>query len=181
MSKIILLDRDEVINKSPSGKKYLLSSDELILIDKNIKGLSFLADQGFKFIVITNQRCINLNLLSEQELNYIHIAIKTKLYDEFNIDILDFYFCPHLITENCKCRKPRSGLVSQAIEDYGLSSDTLMIGDQITDCFAALGSGLYSMLIKNKFFDEELDLFERHLGAYEDIFEAKDKILEIYS
>ena len=28
------------------------------------------------------------------------------------------YFCPHLETDNCNCRKPKIGMIEKAIQDF---------------------------------------------------------------
>ena len=179
-NKIILLDRDEVINITPKGEKYILKSENIKFIEKNIQALSKLSSGGFSFIVITNQRCVNTGLISPEELEKIHSFIKTELLEKHNINILKFFYCPHKIIEFCECRKPRPGLILEAINEFKLSKKTIMIGDQITDCIAALGAGIFSVLIKNNFEDEELDAENKHLGFYESINEAIPKILDIY-
>ena len=180
-NKIILLDRDEVINVTPNDEKYILKPEDIKFIEKNIKALSKLSSKGFSFIVITNQRCVNTELISNEELEKIHSFIKNELSEKHNINILKFFYCPHKIIEFCECRKPRPGLILEAINEFSLSKNTIMIGDQITDCIAAISAGLFSILIKNDFKDEELDTEERYLGFYQSINEAIPKILRIYN
>ena len=70
--KIILLDRDGVINiKAPKGK-YITDWRNFIFIEKSILGLKLLSEKGFKFIVITNQAGIATKDLTNQKLEDIH-------------------------------------------------------------------------------------------------------------
>lgn len=182
-SKIIFLDRDEVINQTPKGQKYILHQDQIIFEQANILGLQKLAMAGFKFIVVTNQRCINSGLISVSELRSIHDFIKNHLLDIYGIEILDFFYCPHLITDNCECRKPKPGMLIEARNQYKITGQSIMIGDQLTDCLAAIQANISCILIKNnnQSGDEELVSSSLYLGYSDNIDLAVQKIISFYS
>ena len=51
---------------------------------------------------------------------------------------LEFFVCPHLATLNCDCRKPKPGLIFQAMSRFSKQpNETLFIGDKETDAMAA--------------------------------------------
>ena len=53
------------------------------------------------------------------------------------------YFCPHGWDENCECRKPKPGMLNQAIEDFNLTRKFLIfIGDEQTDIQAAKAANI---------------------------------------
>ena len=51
MKNIILLDRDGIINKKKREGNYVSKWNEFIFINKNLKGLLLLQNQGYKFII----------------------------------------------------------------------------------------------------------------------------------
>jgi D-glycero-D-manno-heptose 1,7-bisphosphate phosphatase len=62
-----------------------------------------------------------------------------------------FYFCPHHPTKGvipeltvvCNCRKPRPGMILQALADHDLDREgSFLIGDKDSDVQAALGAGI---------------------------------------
>ena len=53
--KIILIDRDGVINKKAPKGKYIAKWEEFKFIDDTVNCMKKLAQKGFSFIVITNQ------------------------------------------------------------------------------------------------------------------------------
>ena len=69
--------------------------------------------------------------------------------EEKNCKIDRFYFCPHRPDENCNCRKPKSGLLLQAINDFSINtSKSWMIGDCLTDIQAGRKVGCKTILLK---------------------------------
>jgi histidinol-phosphate phosphatase family protein len=148
--KIILIDRDGVINeKAPQGQ-YIRSWKEFEWIEDTVQSMRYLADQGFSFIVITNQAGIARGMVSEKELISMHKLMVSEL-DSKGIKIHDIFVCPHHWNENCNCRKPKAGLFFQISKKYMLRMDTtLYIGDDIRDVEAAYNAGCGSVLISSK-------------------------------
>jgi histidinol-phosphate phosphatase family protein len=41
------------------------------------------------------------------------------------------YYCPHRPDENCRCRKPRLGMIEKAIKDFDIDlKNSIIIGDR---------------------------------------------------
>ena len=58
-----------------------------------------------------------------------------------------FYVCPHDASVNCDCRKPKPGLILQAIKDFGSAKqDVVLVGDSVTDVEAAKNAGVTGFL-----------------------------------
>ena len=145
-NKAIFLDRDGVINKKRDD--YVKSIDELEIFPDVGEGISSLKKMGFLIIVITNQSVINRKIITVKELEKIHSSIQNNL-KEYSCNIDRFYFCPHIPNENCDCRKPKSGLLLQAITDFSInSSKSWMIGDCLTDIQAGEKVGCKTILLK---------------------------------
>ena len=63
------------------------------------------------------------------------------------------YYCPHLATDNCECRKPGIGMLSEAVRDFpniNIASSYL-VGDSITDIQAGEIFGLKTVHVDNQF------------------------------
>lgn len=86
-------------------------------------------NNGFYNIIITNQSKISKGTLSLK----IYEGMAKKIYDFFNVDgvILDeILCCPHQISDECTCKKPKTGLIEQSIQKYSLNiQDCFVIGD----------------------------------------------------
>lgn len=77
------------------------------------------------------------------------------------IDILKVYYCPHAPNEDCECRKPKIGMITQANNDFDINLEkSWLIGDKISDIQTALSANIKNtILIKssyNKTEDEKI-------------------------
>jgi D,D-heptose 1,7-bisphosphate phosphatase len=143
--KTIFLDRDGVINEEK--KDYVKNLKEFKIIDGSLQAIKLLKKNNFRVVIITNQSAINRGLLSIEKLNEIHDFLKSKLLD-LDTTLDGIYFCPHTPNENCMCRKPKPGLLQQAISELDINvKDSLMIGDSQTDIDAANKIGCKSILL----------------------------------
>ena len=160
MTKAIFLDRDGVINQE--RKDYVKKLDEFKILDKTSDAINIIKSHGFLVIIITNQSAINRKLVSVETLNKIHE--KLQLYLEKHDTSFDqVYFCPHMPSENCECRKPKPGLIIQAVTDFKIDlSQSYMIGDSKTDLQAARNAGCKGILLKKNqtLLEVVVDLFE---------------------
>jgi len=139
---IMILDRDGIINAKMEKRKYLTSFENLKYIEKNLEIFSMLSNKGFNFIVATNQPGIATKEVSELFLVNLHQKITSDLR-KYNINILTFYVCKHHWDDLCECRKPKPGMLNQAVKDFRLKSNNLIfIGDENTDLKAAEAAGI---------------------------------------
>ena len=146
-SKLIVLDRDGVINQKAQKGEYISSWNKFEWISETRIAMKLLAQEGFKFIIISNQAGIARGMINLKELEKIHNNMKEELQND-NIEILDIYICPHHWDEKCYCRKPNPGMLFQASQDHLLRLDkTLFIGDDPRDCQAAEKAGCNSIFI----------------------------------
>jgi D-glycero-D-manno-heptose 1,7-bisphosphate phosphatase len=154
--KILLIDRDGVINRRPPKGEYVASWRDFFFISENVRGMKRLAEAGFSFIVISNQAGIARGMISREAVEDIHCRMKDALAQE-GVRILNIYLCPHHWDENCSCRKPEPGLFFQASRDWLLRLDkSYFIGDDPRDCQAAYQAGCGCIYVGNK--DELGDL-----------------------
>ena len=82
---------------------------------------------------------------------------------KYNTSFDEIYFCPHTPSENCECRKPKPGLIIQAINDFNIDvSQSFMIGDSKKDIEAAKSAGCEGILLKKNqtLLEVVVDLFE---------------------
>jgi len=158
-NKAIFLDRDGVINRKRDD--YVKSINELEIFSNVGEVICKLKKMGFLIIVITNQSVINRGIITVNELEKIHLTIQNHL-EEKHCNIDRFYFCPHRPDENCNCRKPKPGLLLQAINDFSINtSKSWMIGDSLTDIQAGENVGCKTILLKeNLSFSEVIKIIE---------------------
>ena len=160
MTKAIFLDRDGVINQE--RKDYVKKIDEFKILDKIADAINIIKSHGFLVIIITNQSAINRKLLSVETLNKIHEKLQSYL-ERYDTSFDGVYFCPHTPSENCECRKPKPGLILQAVIDFQIDlSESYMIGNSETDIHAARNAGCKGILLK-----KDQTLLEVVVGLFE--------------
>lgn len=132
MKKIAFLDRDGTINRDYSDYQWKDVSEPEFL-NGALEGMKKLTLHGFEIIIITNQYIINDGIISMRD--YFMFTEKfMKKTEEKGIDILHIYFCPHNDKAKCNCKKPKPGLIEQALKDYQIDMDnSLYCGDSEVD------------------------------------------------
>lgn len=179
--KIILIDRDGVINnKAPKGE-YISIWEDFIFIRETYDAMKYLAKKGFKFIIITNQAGIARGMVESEELEKIH----QKMIDEFkkgDIEILDIYFCEHHWDHGCFCRKPSPGMLFQASKEHLFRLDqTVFIGDDIRDCQASKNAGCSSIFIGKSSELKKLEKKEQPIHSSTSLTGSIDVIIDFFS
>ena len=178
--KILLIDRDGIINEKASKARYIEKWKEFKFIDKNIKALKILSNYGFKFIVITNQAGIARGMMTHSQLYYIHKKMKDYLI-EMNIEILKIYFSPDHFSSFSKTRKPAPGMLFQASKDFRLNLDNcIYVGDDIRDCKTAYNAGSNSIFIGHSSELKKLNINEYPLKNYSNMLESIQFINKFY-
>ena len=174
--KIILLDRDGIINyRKPKGE-YITKTTELKYIKKNLILLKKLSNDNFRFIVITNQAGVGRGLIKLNNLYRINSKIVTDL-KKIGVIIIKLYFCPHHWIDKCKCRKPKPYMINQACKDYNLNKDKLLfIGDDYRDYLTAKSAKCCYV------HEENLNLAnnKKYLGDLKNIKSTYNKIINLY-
>lgn len=145
MQKCAFFDRDGVINEN--GKGYTYKIEDFIFCDGIFELLADLKKQGYLLLVITNQSGIERGLYTQQDMEILHNFMQEQLRKKLGFDFEHIYFCPHLPEKNCDCRKPKHGMIINALSEFDIDLHTsLFIGDKITDMQCAQNGG-----VKNKF------------------------------
>jgi len=145
MTRLILLDRDGVINvDSPC---HIKNAEEWLPIPGALEAIALLKSAGLLVGVCTNQSGIGRGLLDERALGRIHDKLTMLLADRgASLDVLEY--CPHRPEAGCGCRKPRPGMLIRAMTRLGVApADTLFVGDSLRDMQAARAAGCAAALV----------------------------------
>lgn len=143
--KIIILDRDGVINFD--SDEYIKSPDEWIPIPHSLEAIARLNRAGYKVVVATNQSGISRGYYTLDTLQLIHAKMAAAL-EAVGGQVDDIFFCPHLPSDQCACRKPQPGLLQQIQAKYQINlAETYFIGDSIRDVQAAQAVGCQPILV----------------------------------
>lgn len=159
--KLILIDRDGVLNLK-NNKHYYVRNPKELMINYNFlhKYKKNLRD---KFIIcITNQAGIATGDLSVKNLIKINKEIM-KSYLRYKIKISHFLISKHHFESNHFLRKPNHGLFLQAAQKYQFVLDkTYYIGDDIRDIEASYRAKTKCLYIGKKSINNSLKIRYRH-------------------
>lgn len=148
--KVILLDRDGVINKRPKRGDYVKSWNEFVFLPGSIEAIKTLKSKDFKVFVISNQSGIARGKMSEKDLNLIHQNMQKKL-KAHGTKIDGIYYCPHGWDDGCSCRKPNPGLLFKASREHFFDlTKSIFIGDDKRDMEAGKKVGCKTILVNAK-------------------------------
>jgi histidinol-phosphate phosphatase family protein len=179
--KILLIDRDGVINKKAPKGEYISSWSEFEWISDTRIAMKLLAQKGFQFIIVTNQAGVARGIVNQNELEKIHINLKKELLND-GIDILDIYICPHHWNDDCFCRKPNPGMLLKASQDWLLRLDkTLFIGDDYRDCKASYNAGCKSVLIGEESKTDKILEYEKPIYTNIRLTQCISNILDFFN
>jgi D-glycero-D-manno-heptose 1,7-bisphosphate phosphatase len=144
LNRAIFLDRDGTLNED-SG--YFHEAEKLIVFPEVPEALFSLKNAGFLLIVVTNQGAIAQGLYPQSDVEAVHQALQEYL-GPYNVQIDDFFFCPHREDEGCECRKPRPGMLYAARDKYAIDlKASFLIGDKLSDLDAGRAAGCTTCLV----------------------------------
>lgn len=152
-NKAIFLDKDgTLIPDIP----YNVDPQLISLQHDALEGLKRLQDEGYLFIIISNQSGVARGYFKEEALTGVEQRIKELLNSE-GIVLSGFYYCSHHpdgtvegYNIDCDCRKPQPGMLLQAAKEHEIDlGASWMIGDILNDVEAGNRAGCRTVLINN--------------------------------
>jgi len=146
MARLILLDRDGVINfDSPD---YIKSAAEWHPIPGSLEAIAALRSHGFMVGVCTNQAGIARGRLSLADLEAIHARMDLALR-ALHTRLDGLRYCPHGPDDGCRCRKPQPGMLLEMMRERACTAQhTIFVGDSMRDIEAANAAGCRSILVR---------------------------------
>jgi D-glycero-D-manno-heptose 1,7-bisphosphate phosphatase len=141
----VFLDRDGVLNEvvlDGGIPKPPPSLAELRLLPGVVEACERLRDLGFVLVVVTNQPDIARGKQEASEVDRMHDFLRERLpLDEIVV-------CPHDDIDDCRCRKPRPGMVLDAADRHGLDlAASFLVGDRWRDIEAAHNAGVRAIYL----------------------------------
>nr|WP_321401286.1 D-glycero-beta-D-manno-heptose 1,7-bisphosphate 7-phosphatase [uncultured Desulfobacter sp.] len=135
----VFLDRDGVINHDSDA--YIKHPDEFHFIPQSPDAIALLTASGFQVILITNQSAVGRGMISRQTLDDI-LTKMTRGVERAGGRIKDIFFCPHTPDQGCDCRKPKPGMILQAVAAHGINLEkSVMVGDSAKDIECGKNAG----------------------------------------
>lgn len=145
MSRLVILDRDGVINKDSDN--FIKSPEEFVPLPGSLEAIARLNKVGYRVAVATNQSGVGRGLFELSTLDAMHKKLH-RLCAELGAQIDGIFYCPHAPDAGCDCRKPLPGLLQQIAKKFETELDGVpVIGDSLRDLQSALAVGAKPMLV----------------------------------
>lgn len=180
MTKLIILDRDGVINYDSAD--YIKSPEEWIPIPGSLEAIAKLNHAGYHVAIATNQSGLSRGYYDLDTLHRIHQKMHEQLADlDAHVEVI--FFCPHIPENHCECRKPKPGLFYQIAERFNidLSQETVpAIGDSLRDLEAAEKASCKPILVltgNGKKTRDKLPENLKNIEVYDDLLHATNALL----
>ena len=135
----LFLDRDGVINRDLG---YVHTPAKTVWVPGIFRFCRAIRAAGLPIVVVTNQSGIARGYYSDSDFR----TFTQWLHEQFSqrsVDILSTWYCPHLPTQTCACRKPQPGLLLAAAAMHGIDlAASVLVGDRPSDLQAAEQAGV---------------------------------------
>jgi len=171
--RAVFLDRDGVLNRAVvhNGKPYPPSGLEDLEIPPGVgKACRDLHQAGFVLIMVTNQPDVARGTQTRAGVD----AINQVLLDRLGLD--EIKVCYHDDSDNCRCRKPKPGLILEAAHDWTIDlTASFVVGDRWKDIEAGRRAGCSTIFIQNGYSEVSPKTFDKLARSLTD---AADWILQ---
>jgi D-glycero-D-manno-heptose 1,7-bisphosphate phosphatase len=179
MMPLYLLDRDGVVivNRATNVK----TPADLELLPGVPAAIARLNAAGFDVAICTNQPEVARGILSQIQLDAVHVALEQMLAAR-NAKV-DLILCCGYDHKSPR-RKPSGGMLRQALARYGAHpAETPFVGDQADDLKAAFHAGCRRVLVRTglgrKTLEQGLPQYVEPVAVYDDLAAAVDAELGI--
>jgi D-glycero-D-manno-heptose 1,7-bisphosphate phosphatase len=172
----VFLDRDGVINKRIPDA-YVTCPEQFEFLPGAKDAIKTLSHQFKYVIIVTNQQGIGRKLMSGKQLDEIHSFLISQV-NAHGGRIDKIYHCPHHKSEQCNCRKPKTGMFIEAMNDFPDIDPqmSVMIGDTISDMIFGKSSGLTTILITQDILTDK-DILKYTDQQFGSLFEMSKQFL----
>ncbi len=138
-NKAIFLDRDGVINIE---KNYLYKIEDFEFIDGVFESLKYLQSKGYQLFIITNQSGIGRGYYTQDDFDKLTTWMLIQFKNN-GIKISQVELCPHTPDANCNCRKPKTGMIDNILNNHNINLDeSWLIGDKSSDILCAKNTNI---------------------------------------
>jgi D-glycero-D-manno-heptose 1,7-bisphosphate phosphatase len=145
MKKTIFFDRDGTLI---IDRVYLNDPEQITYLPGVFEALGLLRDDGYQFVIVTNQSGVARGIVSLENLDEIHRRI-SKTFAEHGIRFEKFYYAPYSVESNHDMRKPNAGMLMAAHAELGGVdfARSWMVGDRMSDVEAGHRAGCKTVLL----------------------------------
>jgi len=146
-SGTLFIDRDGTLVEEPPDEQ-VDTLEKVRFLPGVFAALTELKRRGYRLVMVTNQDGLGTEAFPRPAFE----RAQQFILDAFSSQGIEFdavFVCPHVRTDGCGCRKPKTGLVEQYVRDRGVDlASSAMIGDRDTDLEFASNLGVRGLRVR---------------------------------
>ena len=143
--RAVFFDRDGVLNQAvvvDGRPRHPADADSLVLTPGAAALMMDLKELDFRIICVTNQPDVARGTRTPASVEAMNDKVR------FGLALDDLYCCPHDDADQCRCRKPKPGMLLEAAEKWSLDLPSCwMVGDRAGDVAAGRAAGCRTVFI----------------------------------
>jgi histidinol-phosphate phosphatase family protein len=169
--RALILDRDGTVM---INRHYLSDPDGVQLEATVLEALTIAQNHGWKIVIVSNQSGVARGMMTVEQVERVNARLLQILTAQ-GVRVDGIWYCPHHPTKgtvpqyaiDCRCRKPRHGLVEEAARQLGFNlRKSVVIGDHLDDYLMGRALGVRSLIVRTGYGREtEEELVRRGFGA----------------
>jgi imidazoleglycerol-phosphate dehydratase/histidinol-phosphatase len=144
--KVLFIDRDGTLIEEPTDNQ-VDALAKIRLVRNVIPALLQLSRSGYCFVMVSNQDGLGTAAFPTARFEECQDFV-LQLFASQGITFDEVFICPHLPSDHCDCRKPRTGLLARYLASTELdTARSAVIGDRLTDLELAERIGVTGLLL----------------------------------
>ncbi len=145
MRPCVFLDRDGTIIEE---RHYLSDPDLVSLVPGAAGAIAAMRRKGYLVVVVSNQSGISRGYFTAEAAESVNRRME-ELLEAGGAGLDAVYFCPHVDSDGCSCRKPKPGLIERACGDFDVDlAGSYMVGDKMCDVMTGVNAGVRPVLVR---------------------------------
>ena len=146
--RMLFIDRDGTLIEEPSDEQ-VDRLDKIRLLPGVIPALLELQRAGYRLVLVSNQDGLGTESFPEPSFREPQEFLR-RLLESQGIRFEAEFFCPHFPRDNCECRKPKTGLLTEFLAAVELDRErSFVIGDRETDMELARNLGVTGLRVRH--------------------------------
>ena len=149
----VFLDRDGTICEEVG---YLNHVSRFRMFPFAAAALRRLNDSGYAVIIVSNQSGVARGYFPESLVKQVNQLMVQQL-SEAGAKVDAVYYCPHASSDNCSCRKPKTGMLERAAGEHGIDlKRSFVVGDRHGDVELSQNAQARGILVRTGYGEGEL-------------------------
>lgn len=150
----MFLDRDGTIAEEVG---YLNHVSRFRMFPFAAAAIQKLNDAKLPVVLVTNQSGVGRGYFPESLVESVHRVMTEQLMKN-GAHLDGIYYCPHISSDGCHCRKPNLGMLESAARDLQLDLQrSFIVGDRYGDLELARRAGAKGILVRTGYGAGEME------------------------